>query len=105
MKKLKASPYDTAEFLKDDDTIRFFLEEAFATGDAVFIAKCLGIVARARSMTKLAEETGMSRTSLYKALSGEVSPELGTILKVTRALGYDIVPKPIAGEPTIEEAA
>jgi probable addiction module antidote protein len=105
MKRLKAKPYDTAEFLKDDETIRFFLEEAFATGDAVFIAKCLGSVARARSMTKLAEETGMSRTSLYKALSGEVSPELGTILKVTRALGYDIVPRPIAEDAAVDAAA
>jgi probable addiction module antidote protein len=90
----KVSRYDTAEFLTDDETIRFYLEEAFESNDAALIAKALGNVARARNMAQLARETGMSRTSLYKALSGDVSPELGTILKVARALGYDIVPRP-----------
>ncbi len=105
MTKTKVSRYDTAEFLTDEETIGYYLQEAFQTGDAPFIAKALGNVARARGMTKLAEEIGMSRTSLYKALSGEVSPELGTILKVTRALGYDIVPKPIADDAAVGEAA
>ena len=90
----KVSRYDTAEFLTDYETIRFNLEEAFESNDAALIDKALGNVARARNMAQLARETGMSRTSLYKALSGDVSPELGTILKVARALGYDIVPRP-----------
>ncbi len=56
--------------------------------------KALGTVARARNMTRLARDTGMSRTSLYKALSGEGRPEFGTIMKVAKALGLDLTVKP-----------
>ena len=94
MSKLQTSPFDVAEHLKDEETITYFLEEAFDTGDPAYIVKALGAVARARNMTHLAAETGMSRTSLYKVLSGEGHPEFSSILKVARALGYDIVPKP-----------
>ncbi|WP_157017481.1 addiction module antidote protein [Mesorhizobium xinjiangense] len=90
----ESAPYDSAEFLEDDEAIAAYLEEAFATNDPAFILKALGTVARARSMSRLAEETGMSRTSLYKALSGEGRPEFATILKVARALGLDMTVKP-----------
>jgi probable addiction module antidote protein len=56
-------------------------------GDAAFIAKALGDIARAKGMTQIARETGLSRESLYKALSGDRSPSLDTILKVVAALG------------------
>jgi len=56
-------------------------------GDAAFIAKALGDIARAKGMTQIARETGLSRESLYKALSGDRSPSLETILKVVAALG------------------
>lgn len=58
--------------------------------DAALIAKALGDIARARGMSQLARDTGLSRESLYKALSGERSPEFDTILKVTRALGIQL---------------
>lgn len=61
------------------------LEEPDA--DAAFIAKALGDIARARGMSQVARDAGLSRESLYKALSGERAPEFDTILKVTRALG------------------
>ena len=92
--KFETAPYDSAEFLEDDETIAAYLEDAFATGDSAIIVKALGAVARARSMSRLAIDTGMSRTSLYKALSGEGRPEFGTILKVARALGLDLTVKP-----------
>jgi len=92
--KRESAPYDTAEFLRDDAVIAVYLEEAFATGDAAFIVKALGTVARARSMTELARKTGMSRTSLYKALQEESRPEFGTILKVAQALGLELTVKP-----------
>jgi len=60
---------------------------AEANGDAAFIAKALGDIARARGMTQVARDAGLSRESLYKALSGERSPDFETILKVIRALG------------------
>jgi probable addiction module antidote protein len=90
--KLKTMPFDVSEHLGDEDTATYFLEEAFATGDPAFIARSLGAVARARNMTKLAADAGMSRTSLYKVLSGEGHPEFGSILKIANALGYDLTP-------------
>ncbi|SOE51040.1 FIG045511: hypothetical antitoxin (to FIG022160: hypothetical toxin) [plant metagenome] len=56
-------------------------------GDAAFIAKALGDVARAQGMSKVARETGLSRESLYKSLSGEREPDFSTVLKVLKALG------------------
>jgi len=61
-----------------------------AGDDAAFIAKALGNVAKARSMTQLAKDTGLGRESLYKALSGEGNPSFGTILKVINALGLKL---------------
>ena len=92
--KFESAPFDSAEFLEEEETVAAYLEEAFATGDAGFIVKALGIAARARGMSRLAEDTGMSRTSLYKALNGEGRPEFSTVLKVARALGVDLTVKP-----------
>ena len=64
------------------------LEEA--NGDAAFIAKALGDIARAKGMTRVARDAGLSRESLYKALSGKRSPGFGTILKVITALGLKL---------------
>lgn len=100
MGKLETARFDITEHLKDEETITFFLEEAFATGDPAYIVKALGAVARARNMTRLAAEAGMSRTSLYKVLSGEGHPEFGSILKVANALGYRLTV-----EPRVDDAA
>ena len=90
MKKTKGfSKYDTAEYLKTDEDMANYLEACIeeAGNDAVFIAKALGTIARARGMSQIARKTGISRKGLYKALSGESSPEFATILKVMHALG------------------
>lgn len=86
---VKLSKWDSAEFLGAEEDIALYLEACFeeAGDDAAFIAKALGNVARARGMTKLAQDTGMGRESLYKALSGEGNPSFATVLKVLRALG------------------
>ena len=68
------------------------LEEA--NGDAAFVAKALGNIARAKGMTEIARETGLSRESLYKSLSGERSPSFETVLKVITALGLKIHAEP-----------
>lgn len=91
---LESARWDSAEFLETDEAVAAYLEEAFETGDAAFIVKALGVVARARGMSDLAQRSGMSRTSLYKALNGEGRPEFGTILRVARALGLDLTVKP-----------
>ena len=61
-----------------------------ADGDATFIAKALGDIARAKGMSQLARDTQMGRESLYKALSGDGNPSFATILKVMRALGLQL---------------
>jgi probable addiction module antidote protein len=85
---IKTKPYDAAEFLTDPETIAAYLTEALESDDPRYIAKALGAVARARGgMAQLARETGITRESLYRALSENGNPELGTTLKVMRALG------------------
>jgi len=68
--------WDSTEHLQTEEDIKLYLEACFeeAGDDAAFIAKALGNVAKARSMTQLAKDTGLGRESLYKALSGEGNP-------------------------------
>jgi probable addiction module antidote protein len=79
-------PYDSAEYLKDPETMQLYIDEAFATGDPALITHALGAIARARSMADIARKTGLSRESLYRALSADGRPELATIMKVLGAL-------------------
>ena len=92
MKKIKLSKWDSAEYLKTDEDMVLYLEACLdeAGDDAAFIAKALGTIARAKGMTQLANETGLGRESLYKALSGEGNPSFATILKVMTALGIKL---------------
>jgi len=87
---MKTLPYDSAEFLKDPETIQNYMDEALATGDAALIAHALGVVARAKSMADIAHKTGLSRESLYRALSAGGNPEFATILKVLAALNIKL---------------
>ena len=88
-KKSKTSPYDSAEYLDTSEAINSYMEEALETGDPAFIARALGIVARARGMSRIARKAGLSRESLYKALSSEGNPEFGTVIRVMQALGLN----------------
>ena len=87
--KTKTSPWDVAEHLRTPKEMAAYLEACIeeADGDAAFIAKALGDIARTQGMTQVAKDSGLSRESLYKALSGERSPSFDTILKVVTALG------------------
>ena len=89
MRKTKTTRYDVAEHLRTQKEMAAYLEACLdeAKGDAPFIAKALGDIARARGMAQVARDSGLSRESLYKALSGERSPDFDTILKVVSALG------------------
>lgn len=89
---LKTSSYDSAEFLDTEEAVEEYVAAAFETEDPAFIAQCLGTVARARNMSQLARDVGMSRAALYKALSGQGNPEFGTIMKVLHALGIRLKP-------------
>lgn len=92
MAKIKLKKWDSAEHLKTDEDMVQYLEACLdeAGDDAAFIAKALGNIARAKGMTQLANETGLGRESLYKALSGEGNPSFATILKVMTALGIKL---------------
>jgi len=86
------SAYDVSDFLRTPEEMAAYLEACIeeADGDAAFIAKALGDIARAQGMTQVARDAGLSRESLYKALSGERSPSFDTILKVVSALGLKL---------------
>ena len=88
MTKTKTTRYDIAEHLRTPEEMAAYLEACLeeADGNAAFIAKALGDIARAKGMAQVARDSGLSRESLYKALSGERSPDFDTILKVVGAL-------------------
>lgn len=92
MKKTATSRYDVAEHLRTPEEMAAYLEACLeeANGDAAFVAKALGDIARAKGMSQVARDAGLSRESLYKALSGERTPGFDTILKVVSALGLKL---------------
>ncbi|MBL4808416.1 MAG: putative addiction module antidote protein, partial [Rhodobacteraceae bacterium] len=69
------------------EDVAAYLEAVFEDGDSTLITHALGVVARAEGMTEVAKQTGLTRASLYKALSGDGNPEFSTVLKVVQALG------------------
>jgi probable addiction module antidote protein len=87
MSKAKTRPFDPAEYLDDADAIAAYMSDALESDDPAFVADALGVVARARGMSEVAREAGVSRESLYRALSAEGNPEFATVLRVMRALG------------------
>lgn len=96
MKKVKTTRYDVADHLRTPEEMAAYLEACIeeADGDAAFIARALGDIARAKGMAQVARDSGLSRESLYKALSGERSPSFDTILKVVQALGLRLHAEP-----------
>jgi len=87
--KEKFTPYDTADYLTDDDRVSAYLEAVLeeAGDDPALIAQALGTLARARNISQLARETGLTREGLYKALSADGNPSFSTVIKVAKALG------------------
>jgi probable addiction module antidote protein len=92
MAKTRTTRYDVAEHLRTPEEMAAYLEASLEEGhgDAALIAKALGDIARAKGMAQVARDAGLSRESLYKALSGERSPGFDTILKVVEALGLKL---------------
>lgn len=87
--------YDPADYLKSEQSIAAFLNDFLEEGDSGMIAEALGIAARARGMTEVANKSGIARESLYKALRADSQPRLETILKVMNAFGVRLVVQPI----------
>ena len=95
---LATTPWDSAEHLKTEEDIRLYLGACLeeAGDDPAFIVHALGVVARARNMSKLARDAGLTREGLYKALSGDGNPTFATVAKVTKALGLKLTVQTMA---------
>lgn len=94
MSKIKTETfaYDVADRLRTPEEMSLYLDACIeeSDGDAAFIAKALGDIARAQGMTRVAAGAGVSRESLYKSLSGERVPDFSTVLKVVKSLGLKL---------------
>ena len=90
--KTKTTPYDVAEHLRTPEEMAAYLDAWLdeAPDDTAGIAKALGNIARAKGMTQVARDAGLSRESLYRALSADGNPSFSTVLKVARALGVKL---------------
>jgi probable addiction module antidote protein len=88
----KTTRWNSAEYLKTDEDIQLYLEACLeeAEDDPAFIVHGLGVIARAKNMSQLARDTGLTREGLYKALSPEGNPTFATVTKVAKALGLQI---------------
>lgn len=93
MMATKTLPFDAAKYLGSPEAQAELLADAFGTGDAAYIANALGIVARARGMSQVARDAGVTREALYKALTPEGDPKLSTLLGVAKALGLRLSAK------------
>ncbi|MCE1175820.1 MAG: putative addiction module antidote protein [Burkholderiales bacterium] len=87
---MKLTTFDAAQHLKTNQEMAVYLDEMLSENDPAMITHALGVIARAKGMTQLAKETGVSREGLYKALSSDGNPEFSTVLKVIKALGLTL---------------
>ena len=94
MSKIKTRPFDMANHLGSEEEIAEYLRQVLEDNDPGELAQALGVIARARGMTQLARDTGLSRGSLYKSLSGERAPSSDTLFKVIRAMGFKLSLQP-----------
>jgi probable addiction module antidote protein len=94
MSSIKTRPFDPVQYLTSEEEMAEYLQAVMDDGDSTLLAAALGDIARARGMTQLACDTGLSRESLYKSLSGERSPSSDTLLKVMKALGFRLTVSP-----------
>jgi probable addiction module antidote protein len=88
--KNSTRPFDPAAYLDDDEALAVYMSEALESGDPAFITDAISVIARARGMTQVAKDAGLSRERLYRALSSDGNPEFATILKVVDALGLKL---------------
>jgi probable addiction module antidote protein len=91
---IETLPFDAAKYLDTPESQAELVADAFESGDAAYIAAALGTVARARNMSQVARDAGVTREALYKALSADGDPRLSTLLGVMRALNLSITARP-----------
>ncbi len=85
---LQTTRWDSAEYLKTNEDIAAYLDAVLEEGDPALVTHALGIIARAKDINQMIDETGMTRDSLCSALSAEGKPEFATVMKVINALGF-----------------
>lgn len=88
------SLFDPAEMLTSREAVAAFMSDALASGDSGYIAHAVGVVARAKGMSQIAEEAGLSREQLYRSFSRQGNPTLKTTLAVLQALGIELLARP-----------
>ena len=96
MSNIKTRPFDMANYLNSEEEIAEYLRQVLEDNNPAELAAALGDIARARGMTQLARDTGLSRESLYKSLSGERAPSSDTLFKVIHAMGFKLSLEPLA---------
>ena len=94
MAKTKTTPFESTDYLDNEEVRLEYLKEAFETRDTEYIARAIGTVAKSRGMTAIAEATGLSRESLYRALGTKPNPEFSTVIKVLDSLGMELSVRP-----------
>lgn len=94
MRKIATSKFDISEYLASNEMVAAYLNSVMDEGNTSDLIIAIGHVAKASGMTKIAEETGMSRSSLYKALSDGAKPQFDTEMKVLKAIGGQITVSP-----------
>lgn len=92
---VRTTRWDVTQHLDTDEKMALFLEAVFEEGDPATIAAAIGEVARARGMSQIAKDAGLSRENLYRALSGDGNPEFSTVMKVIKAMGFDLKITPV----------
>lgn len=88
---LKTKPFDSAKYLDDNEAVAAYLSDMLEEGDASVLAAALGNIARARGMAQIAQDAGIGREALYKALRPGAQPRFDTISRVCTALGVRLV--------------
>lgn len=96
---METSKFDIAEYLDSTEMITEYLNNVLEEGDSEDVVNAIGHIAKAIGMTKISEETGLSRPSLYKALSDGAKPQFATIMKVLKAIGGQIQVIPASSVP------
>lgn len=92
---LELRPFDSAQYLDNAEEMAAYLQDALASGDEGVFTDALGAVARAKGMTQLAKDTGLSRPTLYRSLSAGGKPEWGTVMKVLKVFGLTLTTIPL----------
>jgi probable addiction module antidote protein len=91
---VKTFAWDPSEHLDSQEAIAAYLAAALEEEDPALVTAALGDIARAKGMTQLARDAGLTRASLYKSLRGDANPEFGTIMRVVKALGVKLTAVP-----------